>query len=165
MNIVKRNITFLILFILFMAAVIGCSTTESLGERAGGSESSKGVVVSPVRDASADSIFSREYIALYNDFRVSQGRSPLKFDPELNRLALTRAAEEFNSLYPPTRIDPNTVWEFVVHLGDHDSPQDLLDAWSHPEYSNWMTRQMMLDWYPRAGFAKVGTVAVHLFVR
>ncbi len=163
MNIGKRNILFLILVVLLITPAIGCSTIENLGER-GGSEPSKEGTVSPVRDASADSIFSREYIAIYNDFRVSQGRSSLKFDPELNRLALTRAAEEFNSL-PPTRIDPNTVWEFVVSLEDHDSPQDLLDAWSHPEYSNWMTRQMMLDWYPRAGFAKVGTVTVHLFVR
>ncbi len=46
MNIGKRSIMFLVLFILFIAPVIGCSTIENVGERIGGSVSNEKVVIS-----------------------------------------------------------------------------------------------------------------------
>lgn len=157
----KRLLSILVvgLVLLWVTPLAACSPLPSESPDNVGKEEK------PVRDAGADSIFSREYIALYNDYRVSQGRSPLNFYSELNTLAAARAAEILESPDTPTTIDPNAVWQYVVYLDYSVSPQDLLDTWADPKYSDWMTRQMMLDWYPRAGFAKVGGVAVHLFVR
>lgn len=125
--------------------------------------------VKPIRDASADSSFMREYIILYNDYRESQGRPRLNFYPEINELALTRAADirelgkyDDGAGRRAMGIFDSTV-EYVFFIGFDASPEDLLDWWSVD--GDWMTRLMLLDWYPRAGFAKVGEVAVHLFVR
>ena len=46
MNIGKRKIVFLVLCVLFITPVIGCSTIESLGEWLGSSDSSNKVIVS-----------------------------------------------------------------------------------------------------------------------
>lgn len=46
MNIGKRSILFLVLFVLLITTVIGCSTIENVGERIGSSDSSKSVLSS-----------------------------------------------------------------------------------------------------------------------
>ena len=58
----------------------------------------------------------------------------------------------------------DTTVEYVFFIDFDASPEELLELWSSAN-ADWITRQMLLDWYPKAGFAKVGEVVIHLFVR
>ena len=145
-------------------------TPDTLPEDVATGSSQEQSAVKPIRDASADSIFMREYLILYNDYRESQGKPRLNFYPEINNIALTRAADirelgkyDDGAGRRAMGIYDSTA-EYVFFIGFYASPEELVELWSSAD-ANWMTRQMLLDWYPRAGFAKVGEVAVHLFVR
>lgn len=126
-----------------------------------GSSAAIGSTGLPVRDASADSVFSKEFINLYNKYRESKGRSPLNFDEEVNSAAVYRAAEIRDAGYTPK--GNGAVWEYVIpNITLDESPNDLV---SDMPYQDWMTSQMLLDWYPKAGFGKVGEIAVLLLGR